>query len=99
MVSAAAFDSSSSSARASSKEGAGAVANNELQTASVMVALMRSNSASEGKYREEKGGGRGEGGLEDDASDVGECRAGAAQILSSVGVLSRSRFENAVVGK
>lgn len=99
LFSAAALCSASSSARASSKEGAGAVASSELQTVSVTLARMQSNSASVGKYNEEKGGGRGEGGIDDEASDVGGCRAGAGQILSSVGVQSPSRVENAVLGK
>lgn len=49
LVSAQAFDSASSSARASSKEGAGAVARSESHAVPVTAALMRSSSASEGK--------------------------------------------------
>ena len=69
-VSASTLDPTSSSARASSKEGAGADARSESQAVPVIAALMRSSSASVGKLREEKGGGRCEGGLDDDASDL-----------------------------
>lgn len=49
LVSASALDSTSSSARASSKEGAGAEARSDSHAVSVTAALMRSSSASEGK--------------------------------------------------
>jgi hypothetical protein len=61
--------SASSSARASSKEGAGAAARYDSVGASDTAALKRSSSALVGKYNEENGGGRGEGGLEQEASE------------------------------
>ena len=67
--SAAALRSASSSASASAKEGACALAKRVSLTASVTVALRDSSSRLDGKYREEKGGGLGEGGAEFDASD------------------------------
>ena len=82
-VSAATFDSGSSSAKASSKEGAGAVAKYDSLTPSVTSIANRSSSALDGKYSEEKGGGRGEGGPEADASE-------AAVVISIAGAAGRA---------